>query len=310
MPSSTTARSAHADVQVFEAYQERLRELGRRPVELLARALERSSRRRAQRWPRTSGRGRTTRLRPEREDGDTPSPARSRPVPGDEVLTTEDEYALSTHLGWRRREAREGTAAIAMGRVTDRTRIVSLSHVASPTGAICRSAKCGGTRAQVCFAAALAAARRSDRRSRARRRRAIAYAADAARDPDHHAALRAADHQHRRAAPADPQLLRRPAGHRRVRRPTATTPRRPSRSPPTGKRWLKHARAHSSQDQGDRARRRRHHAGDLELRDLQQLGVQPDDQRDVRHRPAVPGRAGHGRHGRRRPSGRATRSSS
>ena len=49
--------------------------------------------------------------------------------------------------------------------------------------------------------------------------------------------------------------------------------------------------------QGDPARRRRHLAGDLELRDRQQLGVQPDHQRPLRHRAAVPGGPGHGRPG-------------
>ena len=50
-----------------------------------------------------------------------------------------------------------------------------------------------------------------------------------------------------------------------------------------------------AQAQGDRAGRRRHHPHDVELRDRQQLGVQPGDQRDVRHRPALPRHAGHGR---------------
>jgi hypothetical protein len=35
----------------------------------------------------------------------------------------------------------------------------------------------------------------------------------------------------------------------------------------------------------------------MELRDLQQLGLQPDDERLVRHRHVVPRRAWHGRHG-------------
>ena len=44
--------------------------------------------------------------------------------------------------------------------------------------------------------------------------------------------------------------------------------------------------------EGDRPRRGRHHAGHLELRDLQQLGLQPDDERDFvtgKMFPAVPG---------------------
>ena len=44
--------------------------------------------------------------------------------------------------------------------------------------------------------------------------------------------------------------------------------------------------------QGDRPRRRRHDAGDVELRDLQQLGLQPDDQRQFvtdQRFPPVPG---------------------
>ena len=61
---------------------------------------------------------------------------------------------------------------------------------------------------------------------------------------------------------------------------------------------------------GDRARCRRHVAGDLELRDLQQLGVQPRHERPLRHRPAVPGRAGHGRDGDEGRRARAMRSSS
>ena len=54
---------------------------------------------------------------------------------------------------------------------------------------------------------------------------------DQPRHPDVHADVRASDHQHRRPAPADPQLLRRSARHRRLRRRTATTPRRRSPSP-------------------------------------------------------------------------------
>ena len=66
-------------------------------------------------------------------------------------------------------------------------------------------------------AAAADAAARDGTRGAGRRRGAVAYAATAAGDPDVHAALRAADHEHRRAAPADPELLRRPARHRDVR---------------------------------------------------------------------------------------------
>ena len=97
---------------------------------------------------------------------------------------------------------------------------------------------------------------------------------------------------------------------------TATTPRRPSRSRPgPGATWPSAPRRHKAKGKpstarGDPARRRRHLAGHLELRDRQQLGLQPDDERPVRDRSEVPRRAGHGRPGRRRPPSRATRSSS
>ncbi len=85
-----------------------------------------------------------------------------------------------------------------------------------------------------------------------------------------------------------------PLGHRRSSPPTATTPRRRAASrrrasntwPACHDGWW-----HPHGDQGDRPRRRRHLARDLELRDLQQLGVQPDDERRLRDRPEVPGRA-------------------
>ena len=102
-----------------------------------------------------------------------------------------------------------------------------------------------------------------------------------------------------------------PLGTGVVRRPTATTPRRRESVAAAGGALARRAAPSTRRrTQGDPARRRRHLAGHLELRDLQQLGVQPDDERRLRHRPAVPGRAGHGRPGRRPPSARATRSSS
>ena len=67
-----------------------------------------------------------------------------------------------------------------------------------------------------------------------------------------------------------------------------------------GARWLSGACACGQGREGHRARRRRHDARDLELRDLQQLGLQPDHERDVRHRPAVPGGPGDGADGQRR----------
>ncbi len=76
---------------------------------------------------------------------------------------------------------------------------------------------------------------------------------------------------------------------------TATTRRRPTRSQ-AGARWLA-GRTARRRDEGDRPRRGRHDAGDVELRALQQLGLQPEDERDLRVRPAVPGRSGHGGHG-------------
>ena len=85
--------------------------------------------------------------------------------------------------------------------------------------------------------------------------------------------------------------------------PTATTPRRRGSRRRRRRTLARRTRPRrtASGHEGDRPGRRRHHAGDLELRDLQQLGVQPDDERHVRHRAAVPGRARHGGHGRRRP---------
>ena len=92
---------------------------------------------------------------------------------------------------------------------------------------------------------------------------------------------------------------------------TATTPRRRGPSPRTGRTgWRRAPTRTAVGDQGDRPRRGRHDVGHLELRDLQQLGLQPDDERHVRQRPAVPGGARHGGDGERRPLRRGTRSSS
>ena len=95
------------------------------------------------------------------------------------------------------------------------------------------------------------------------------------------------------------QQLRQGGRGRRLRR--HALPRRPR---PPGPREPR------AGDGRDRARRRRHDARDLELRDRLELGVQPDHQRQLRQRRAVPAGAGDGRHG---PAGRvrrATRSSS
>ena len=108
----------------------------------------------------------------------------------------------------------------------------------------------------------------------------VAYAATAACDPDVHAALRDADHQHRRAPPADPELLRRPARNMHLRDRQLRMPRRRRASTPTGpKRLATPINWHLHGTPGDPPRRRRHVARDLELRDLQQLGLQPGHQR-------------------------------
>ena len=84
----------------------------------------------------------------------------------------------------------------------------------------------GNTMNGISIAAAPAADGPRARARRAVRSRRRRLRRDEPGDPDVHAALRAPDHEPRRPAPADPELLRRPARHRRRSAPTATTPRR------------------------------------------------------------------------------------
>ena len=91
------------------------------------------------------------------------------------------------------------------------------------------------------------------------------------------------------AAPVQPGRRVRPRdrGHRCARRPL---PRAPGAQ-------------EAPRRQGDPVRHRRHDAEHLQLRDLQQLRLQPDDQRLLRERRLgrrLPGRARHGRPGERR----------
>ena len=83
--------------------------------------------------------------------------------------------------------------------------------------------------------------------------------------------------------------------------PTAPTPTRSRASPADAGKYLAHEakpQQKHSRHAGDPVRHRRHDAEHLQLRDLQQLRLQPDHQRLLRQRRLrrrLPGRSGHGR---------------
>ena len=142
-----------------------------------------------------------------------------------------------------------------------------------------------------------------------------------ARRPHVHAEIRGADDEHRRRPGVCQELLRRPNGRSGIRRRRdvghATEPAEQLRERGAfGRRQGRQLAGCTLEgaEQGDRARRRRHDADHLELRALQQLGLQPDHECDFRrpdadqsrarrplvHREHVPGHARDGQPGQSR----------
>jgi isopenicillin-N epimerase len=141
---------------VFEAYQRYQLELERRPVELLKRRYYELLDAARERLAAYVGADVEGLLFVPNATAGMNMVARSLPLrPGDEVLTTNREYG-AVDIVWRFVCERTGASYVRMSPEnlwdghTERTRVVSLSHIASPTGEIlpvddvCRSAREAG----------------------------------------------------------------------------------------------------------------------------------------------------------------------
>jgi isopenicillin-N epimerase len=148
---------------VFDEYQRRQRELERQPVEFLARHYERLMDEAKARLAAYLGAGPEDLVFAPNATAGLNVVARSLPLrPGDEVIVTNHEYG-GVELLWRHVCGRTGATFVPRplgpgpalvdelwGAVTARTRVISVSHITSPTALrlpveeVCRRARRDG----------------------------------------------------------------------------------------------------------------------------------------------------------------------